>query len=75
MTYSLGTSLEMPLAMTIEHVTKKLDGKGFGILTRIDVQHTMKVKPVAGSPPLQAHEVPHAPCIRPVAHPFSGWEV
>ena len=44
MSYYLSKSLEMPFAAAIEHVTKKLAGKGFGILTRIDVQHTMKVK-------------------------------
>jgi len=44
MSYYLSMSLEMPVAAAIEHVTKKLAGKGFGILTRIDVQHTMKVK-------------------------------
>ncbi|RWL47186.1 MAG: DUF302 domain-containing protein [Mesorhizobium sp.] len=44
MSYYFSKSLDMPLAAAIEHVTKKLAGKGFGILTRIDVQHTMKVK-------------------------------
>ncbi|MDX8449431.1 DUF302 domain-containing protein [Mesorhizobium captivum] len=44
MSYYLSKRLEMPFAAAIEHVTKKLAGKGFGILTRIDVQHTMKVK-------------------------------
>ncbi|CDX20683.1 conserved hypothetical protein [Mesorhizobium sp. ORS 3324] len=40
----LSKSLDMPFAAAIDHVTKKLADKGFGILTRIDVQHTMKVK-------------------------------
>ena len=44
MSYYFSKSLEMPFAAAIEHVTRKLAGKGFGILTRIDVQHTMKVK-------------------------------
>jgi len=44
MSYYFSKRLEMPFAAAIEHVTKKLAGKGFGILTRIDVQHTMKVK-------------------------------
>ena len=44
MSYYFSKSLDMPFAAAIEHVTKKLAGKGFGILTRIDVQHTMKVK-------------------------------
>ncbi|MDG4892272.1 MULTISPECIES: DUF302 domain-containing protein [unclassified Mesorhizobium] len=44
MSYYFSKKLDMPFAAAIEHVTKKLAGKGFGILTRIDVQHTMKVK-------------------------------
>ncbi|CDX56329.1 conserved hypothetical protein [Mesorhizobium plurifarium] len=44
MSYYFSKSLDMPFAAAIEHVTKKLAGKGFGILTRIDVQHTLKVK-------------------------------
>ena len=44
MSYYFSKTLDMPFAAAIEHVTKKLAGKGFGILTRIDVQHTMKVK-------------------------------
>lgn len=44
MSYYFSKSLDMPFAAAIEHVTKKLAGKGFGVLTRIDVQHTMKVK-------------------------------
>jgi uncharacterized protein (DUF302 family) len=44
MSYYFSKSLDMPFAAAIEHVTKKLAHKGFGILTRIDVQHTMKLK-------------------------------
>ena len=44
MSYYFSKSLDMPFTAAIEHVTKRLAGKGFGILTRIDVQHTMKVK-------------------------------
>ncbi|MDX8461727.1 DUF302 domain-containing protein [Mesorhizobium humile] len=44
MSYYFSKSLDMPFDAAIEHVTKKLAGKGFGILTRIDVQQTMKVK-------------------------------
>ncbi|MDX8481472.1 DUF302 domain-containing protein [Mesorhizobium sp. VK24D] len=44
MSYYLSKSLDMPFDAAIEHVTKKLADKGFGILTRIDVQQTMKVK-------------------------------
>jgi len=44
MSYYFSKNLDMPFAAAIEHVTKKLAGKGFGVLTRIDVQHTMKVK-------------------------------
>lgn len=44
MSYYFSKNLDMPFAAAIEHVTKKLADKGFGVLTRIDVQHTMKVK-------------------------------
>lgn len=44
MSYYFSKTLDMAFAAAIEHVTKRLAGKDFGILTRIDVQHTMKVK-------------------------------
>lgn len=44
MSYYISRSLGMPFGAAIEHVTKSLAGKGFGILTRIDVQQTMKAK-------------------------------
>jgi uncharacterized protein (DUF302 family) len=44
MSFYLSKSLEMPFSAAIERVTKKLSGKGFDIMTRIDVQHTMKAK-------------------------------
>lgn len=44
MSFYLSKSLEMPFSAVIERVTKKLSGKGFDIMTRIDVQHTMKAK-------------------------------
>jgi uncharacterized protein (DUF302 family) len=44
MSYYISRSLDMPFDAAIEHVTKSLAGKGFGILTRIDVQQTMKAK-------------------------------
>jgi len=44
MSYYFSRRLDMSYAAAIEHATKKLSGKGFGILTRIDVRHTMKVK-------------------------------
>ncbi|MDG4875273.1 DUF302 domain-containing protein [Mesorhizobium sp. WSM4935] len=44
MSYYFSKTIEMAFPAAIEHVTKGLAGKGFGILTRIDVQHTMKVK-------------------------------
>lgn len=44
MSYYISRSLDMPFDAAIEHVTKSLAGKGFGVLTRIDVQQTMKAK-------------------------------
>lgn len=44
MSYYISKSLDMPIATAIDHVTKGLAGKGFGVLTRIDVQQTMKAK-------------------------------
>jgi uncharacterized protein (DUF302 family) len=34
----------MPFTAAIDHVTNKLASKGFGVLTSIDVQQTMKAK-------------------------------
>lgn len=44
MGYYFSKNLAMPFAEAVDHVTRKLAGKGFGILTRIDVQQTMKAK-------------------------------
>lgn len=44
MSYYISRCLDMPFDAAIEHVTKSLAGKGFGILTKIDVQQTMKAK-------------------------------
>lgn len=44
MRYYFSKTLEMPFAGAIEHVTTALAGKGFGVLTTIDVRATMKKK-------------------------------
>lgn len=44
MTYFFSKQLEMPFDQAIQHVTEALAVKGFGVLTTIDVQATMKKK-------------------------------
>lgn len=44
MSYYFSKTLEMPFARAIHHVTAALAAKGFGVLTTIDVQATMKKK-------------------------------
>jgi uncharacterized protein (DUF302 family) len=44
MSYYFSKTLKMPFAQAIQHVTDALAGKGFGILTTIDVRATMKKK-------------------------------
>lgn len=44
MTYYFSKTLKMPFAQAIQHVTASLAGKGFGVLTTIDVRATMKKK-------------------------------
>ena len=44
MTYYFSKTLEMPFDQAIQHVTAALAGRGFGVLTTIDVQATMKKK-------------------------------
>ena len=44
MTYYFSKKLRMPFDSAIERVTQALAGKGFGILTTIDVRATMKKK-------------------------------
>jgi uncharacterized protein (DUF302 family) len=44
MSYYFSKTLEMPFVQAIQHVTEALAGKGFGVLTTIDVQATMKKK-------------------------------
>ncbi|MDQ6694110.1 MAG: DUF302 domain-containing protein [Chloroflexota bacterium] len=42
--YGFGTTLNLPVAQAIERVTAALKEEGFGVLTTIDVQQTMKEK-------------------------------
>ena len=44
MSYYFSKTLKMPFAQAIQHVTDALAGKGFGVLTTIDVRATMKKK-------------------------------
>ena len=43
-TYAMRTSLQLPFAQAVERVTEALKAEGFGILTEIDVQATLKKK-------------------------------
>ena len=44
MSYYFSKIVAMPFTAAIDHVTDKLASKGFGVLTSIDVQRTMKAK-------------------------------
>jgi uncharacterized protein (DUF302 family) len=44
MTYGFGTILSIPFEQTVERVTDALQKEGFGVLTTIDVQATLKKK-------------------------------
>ena len=44
MSYYFSGIVAMPFTAAIDHVTDKLASKGFGVLTSIDVQQTMKDK-------------------------------
>jgi uncharacterized protein (DUF302 family) len=44
MSYHFTRTVAMPFDEAVEHVTKALAGKGFGVLTTIDVSATMKKK-------------------------------
>lgn len=44
MSYYFSKNLAMPFAEAVDLVTQKLAGKGFAVLTRIDVQETMRAK-------------------------------
>lgn len=44
MSYYFSKIVDMPFTTAIDHVTDKLASKGFGVLTSIDVQQTMKAK-------------------------------
>ena len=42
--YGFGVTLQLPFAEVVSRVTEALKAEGFGILTTIDVQATMKTK-------------------------------
>lgn len=42
--YGFGKTLSVPFQQAIERITAALKGEGFGVLTTIDVQATMKAK-------------------------------
>ncbi|MFN8664526.1 MAG: DUF302 domain-containing protein [Thermomicrobiales bacterium] len=42
--YGFGTTLDMPLAEAVARTTAALKAEGFGVLTTIDVQRTLKEK-------------------------------
>lgn len=44
MGYYFSKNLAVPFAEAVDLVTRKLASKGFAVLTRIDVQQTMRVK-------------------------------
>jgi uncharacterized protein (DUF302 family) len=44
MTYALTTTVDQPYAFTVEQVRVALAEQGFGVLTEIDLQATMKAK-------------------------------
>jgi uncharacterized protein (DUF302 family) len=44
MTYHFSTTLHIPFTAAINRVTEELQKEGFGILTEIDVQQTLKKK-------------------------------
>ena len=44
MTYHFSKKLQLPMADAVAKVTEALKGQGFGILTQIDVQQTLKAK-------------------------------
>ena len=44
MTYGFSKSVDMPFDVAVEKVTTELQKEGFGVLTTIDVQETLKKK-------------------------------
>lgn len=44
MAYYIATTIQLPIAAAIERVEAALKDEGFGIITRIDIQETLKQK-------------------------------
>ena len=49
--YGFGKSVQLSFAEALAHVTQALQAEGFGVLTEIDVQATLKKKLDANVPP------------------------
>jgi len=60
----IGKSVDLPFDETLDKVEKALEREGFGILTRIDVQATLKKKLDVDFPPFQILGA----CMPPMAH-------
>ena len=64
MTYALRTTVDQPYAITVTQVRDALAAQGFGVLTEIDLQATMKAKLDADIAP----QVILGACRPPLAH-------
>lgn len=64
MTYALSTTVDQPYAITVDQVRSALAEQGFGVLTEIDLQATMKAKLDADLAP----QVILGACRPPLAH-------
>ena len=64
MTYALSTTVDQPYAATVDQVRSALAEQGFGVLTEIDLQATMKAKLNADIAP----QVILGACRPPLAH-------
>jgi hypothetical protein len=71
-TYGLSTTVDLPYDCAVERTREELGREGFGVLTKIDVQDTLRKKLAETLATLPGSRIPAASSLVPTASPRGG---